>query len=346
MGKSTLGGRLAKAFAGEGLAVPDDGDVNRRIISTGTLSLDIVSGLGGVPEGQFFIQHGASGSGKTTAFMGMAAHVQSLGGIVIYLDWEQKLSLRYAKGIGVNLEDGFILNRPKIRTIEQGFEILEDVFEFIRGEEDGADIPILVIWDSMQSVTTQKEFKKDYTEGSWNSEASAYSRCFKRFIPALKESRAVVGFVSQVRMDVASPNPNAQTVGVGKASRHHAAFVLDWRKATGAAGKGVDGGSLASKMGGEGVNSEVICIKNQLTGIEGAKVKVPILHGTGIDHYTDTLWVGADLGIIDQAGAWYSIEGFGKWQGRAQFREAMRKDPAAFAAIRKHVLDEALREAE
>ncbi|MCP4741412.1 MAG: hypothetical protein GY871_04175 [Actinomycetales bacterium] len=305
-----------------------------RVLSSGVDSFDVLTGIGGFPEGRMAILHGPQASGKTTLALHAAAAVQAIGGVVIYLDFEHKLSLEYAEALGVNIEDLIYDREVEIRSIEHGFGALEAGLRALRAVDEEA--PILAIWDSMQSVAAERAFKKDWGEGDYNGEAKAYSDAFKRFTPVLAHTRAIWLGISQVRVDMAKyAQPGSQTVGVGKASLHAANMVYQWKK------------PKAFRPGGgterEGDLVKVVCLKNQSAPPAG-ELEMQLIYGCGVEPIHSLYEAAYYLGLATQrgGGGWWaatlpdgtdkriqSLAGLQKWQ---------TQDPEAFAAWRQFVL--------
>ena len=305
-----------------------------RILSTGIDSFDVLTGIGGFPEGRFVIKHGSAGSGKTTCSLQFLAAVQAAGGVGIYLDWEHKLSLEYAEALGVNIEDLIYDAEIEIMSIERGFGSLEAALLALRALD--ADAPIAVVWDSLQSVAAERAYGKEWGEGDFNGEAAAYSRAFKRFGPVLAKTRAVLIGISQVRSDMAKfARPGAETIGVGKACLHAANMVYEWKKPKVLKGAGTER---------EGDIVEVVCIKNQSTGLVGDSVKMHVVTGCGVDPLHSLYEAAVHVGraTLRGGGGWFevtlpdgevkrvhSMSGFQKW---------LAEDPVVFETWRQAVL--------
>jgi len=342
MASRSLGARIvAKRKAAKMTSIATAKRRDPIIIPTGVTSIDAATGIGGFPTGRWVINHGGQSTGKTTLFLHLAATVQQMGGLVVYNDVEQKLDFRYAARIGVDVDE-LIVNPPEVRTIEGAFSWIEGIVEMARQEDDEA--PVVVIWDSMQQSVCASSESRDWEETGYDGEAKAWSRCIRKFTPVLAHSRAIMAMVSQVKMDIGSPQAGAQTIGVGKAPLHAATIVLQWKSVT-ALGKATAKDTPGSSR--EGNLAEVITKKNQAAP-PLVTVKVPIRFGQGIDRPTDTLLTAKQWGLVETKGAFHSVVADGlastgkKFQGIAKWRRHFIEHPNELAELHEAVVAKAI----
>lgn len=269
------------------------------VVSTGVCSLDAASGVGGIPTGRIVIHHGGQSTGKTTAALHMLAEVQRLGGVGCLIDVEQKADFDYAATIGVNIDE-LVVSPPEIRTIEGHFAMIEQMITF--ANEEDPDAPVLFVWDSMQASASQKEDKRKWEETGYQGEAGSFSRCIRKLVPMLAHSRAILLFISQVRMDLGSAQSGAQNIGVGKAPLHFATIAFQWKGLT-AMGKQAADAPQSNRVGNI---AEVLTKKNQAAP-PLVTVKVPIRFGRGVDHPMDVLLTAKQWGIVETAGSVHRI---------------------------------------
>jgi len=264
------------------------------IIPSGVDTIDLALGVGGLPEARFIIAHGPSSSGKTTWILTVASLVQAAGGVVIYCDLEAKLAFPWAKIVGVNVddEDTFILRNP--RHIEEMFELFDDATEMIRGIN--IKVPILLVIDSLQDALARISYEKtDFNPTGFSPESRVWSYVAKKFKGICRRRVATMIGISQLRAD--PNNPRATKVGVGNEMIHSASVVVQFRTQRERGGIG----------GSEFEDGEVVVIKNQVSAPWGTG-KYRIRRNHGIDRTHATITAASELGLLEQAGGWFSVD--------------------------------------
>ncbi len=335
-GRARLG-KILKDLGDEVRIVPK-ADRELRIISTGVDVLDAATGVGGYPLGRIVLHHGPPASGKTSAALHAVAEFQRQGGVAIYFDFERKMDFAYAEALGVDV-DALVYPRASVQFIEQGFAAIEKVIEKLR--LDAPDVPVLIVWDSMQSVPAMNEDKRGFEDTGYGGEAAAYSRCIRKINGLIADSGALLMFISQVRMDLGAPNPNAQRIGVGEAPLFFSTMCFLWKQVGGygrlkAAAKG-DSDRL-------GQLTEAEVRKNQVAP-PFVRVRFPVVFGLGICRAGSLMEAAFILGRAEKTGAksaWVVIDGGEekpvRVQGVGGLRRILNEDPERFESIRQHIL--------
>lgn len=327
--------KLASEIAGLGGLRLVDKQVrnNPRVIPTGVDSIDVATGVGGYVEGRIVLNHGPEAVGKTTQALLTAAQVQRMGGIAVYFDIECKLDIAWAKTLGVDTTT-LIRNDYELKYIEDVFDRIDKVCVLAR--EDDPEIPIYVVFDSMQSANSIAEDKRGYADTGFSAEARAFNRCLRRVVPTIAGTRSILNFLSQVRMDVGNPVPNAQKIGVGKAVGHAATMIFQWRqaKAMGKVGAAIE---AEARYGNE---TEVVVKKNQVAP-PFQVARFPILYAVGVDIAGDVLSAAKAVGLAEQlkAGYWNINfpSGERKVRGPKGLGELALNKPEEFDALRQAI---------
>lgn len=314
------------------------------VMSSGIDALDVATGVRGYPLGRVVIHHGPAASGKTSAALHACAEFQAQGGVALYLDFERKLDFAYADALDVDV-DALVYPRASVDSIEAGFAVIEKVIAKVR---EVAEVPVLIVWDSLQSAAAMSDSigaKRGFEETGYGNEAHAYSRCLRKIIPLIHDTRALLMLISQVRMDLGSPVSGAQTIGVGKAPLFYATQCFIWKQVAGY-------GKLAARVRGEadriGQVTEIEVRKNQVAP-PFVKVQVPVVFGSGVDRAGSLLEAALALGRAEKSGkktsSWFSIDGGEekpiRVQGIGGLRKLLNADPERFERIRAHILSPA-----
>lgn len=335
--------KLTKALGdlGDDVRIVPEAERELVVMSSGVDALDVATGVGGYPLGRVVIHHGPAASGKTSAALHACAEFQAQGGVALYLDFERKLDFSYADALDVDV-DALVYPRAKVDSIEAGFAVIEKVIARVR---DVAEVPVLIVWDSLQSVAAASDAigaKRGFEDSGYGNEAYQYSRCLRKIIPLIHDSRALLMLISQVRMDLGSPVSGAQTIGVGKAPLFYATQCFIWKQVAGY-------GKLASKIRGEadrvGQVTEIEVRKNQVAP-PFVKVQVPVVFGSGVDRAGSLLEAATILGRAARSGgaksSWFTIDGGEekpiRVQGIGGLRKLLNADPERFERIRAHAL--------
>ncbi len=292
--------------------------LNIETIPTGSLSLDIALGLGGIPKGRVIEIYGPESSGKTTVTLHMIAEVQKRGGIAGFIDAEHALDPVYAAAIGVDV-DNLYINQPDYG--EQGLEIAETMVR--SGAMD------IVVIDSVAALTPKAELEGDMGDAHVGLQARLMSQALRKLAGAISKSNCTVVFINQLREKVGVVYGNPQVTTGGNALKYYASVRMDVRKVE------------ALKAGGDitGNRTKVKIVKNKVAP-PFKEAEFDIMFGEGISYEGDLLDLAADLDIINKSGAWYAYEGNKIGQGRENAKTFLKDNPdickVIDAKIREH----------
>jgi len=285
--------------------------LNVEAIPTGSLSLDIALGLGGIPKGRVIEIYGPESSGKTTVTLHMIAEVQKRGGIAGFIDAEHALDPVYAAAIGVDV-DNLYINQPDYG--EQGLEIAETMVR--SGAMD------IVVVDSVAALTPKAELEGDMGDAHVGLQARLMSQALRKLAGAISKSNCTVVFINQLREKVGVVYGNPQVTTGGNALKYYASVRMDVRR--------VD----QLKTGGEfvGNRTKVKIVKNKVAP-PFKEAEFDIMFGEGISYEGDLLDLAADLDIINKSGAWYAYDGNKIGQGRENAKIFLKENPDVCAKI-------------
>lgn len=285
------------------------------VVPTGSLSLDIALGLGGIPRGRIVEIYGPESSGKTTVSLHMAAEIQKRGGIAAFIDAEHALDPKYAKGIGVNIDELYI-SQPD--TGEQALDIAE-----LMVRSGAIDI---VIIDSVAALVPKAEIDGDMGDAHIGLQARLMSQALRKLTPVVSKSRCIVIFINQLREKIGIMFGNPEVTTGGRALKFYASVRLDVRR--------ID----QIKAGGEriGNRTRVKVVKNKIAP-PFKEAEFDIIYGKGISREGDILDLAAELGIINKSGSWYSYDGAKLAQGREGTKVYLTEHPDFCAEIEKKV---------
>jgi recombination protein RecA len=285
------------------------------VISTGSLGLDLALGVGGLPRGRIVEIYGPEASGKTTMALQVVAQAQKEGGTGAYIDAEHALDLGYAQKLGVRVED-LLVSQP-----DSGEQALEITDTLVRS---GA-IDVIVI-DSVAALVPRAEIEGEMGEPQMGLQARLMSQALRKLVGTISRSRTLVIFVNQVRMKIGIMFGNPETTTGGNALKFYASVRLDIRR-TGAV-----------KQGEEVVGSrtKVKVVKNKVAP-PFKEAEFDILYGSGVSKEGELIDIGADQGIIEKSGAWYSFAGDRIGQGRENAKEFLKEHPDLALAIESKI---------
>jgi recombination protein RecA len=287
-------------------------------IPTGSLSLDVALGVGGVPRGRVIEIFGPESSGKTTLALHVVAEAQKLGGIAAFVDAEHALDIGYARKLGVKTDD-LLVSQPD--TGEQALEITEMLVR------SGA-IDVLVI-DSVAALVPKAEIEGDMGDSHMGLQARLMSQALRKLTGIISKSNCCVIFINQIRMKIGVMFGNPETTTGGNALKFYASVRLDIRK-------------IASlKQGNDviGSRTRVKVVKNKVAP-PFKEVEFDILYGEGISREGDLLDLAVEKAIVDKSGAWFSYEKERIGQGRENSRIYLKEHPEIAGAIRTRLLAE------
>ena len=290
-------------------------NMNVETIPTGSLSLDIALGLGGVPKGSIIEVYGPESSGKTTVALHMVAEVQKRGGIAGFIDAEHALDPAYAKNIGVDIENLYI-SQPD--NGEQALEITETMVR--SGAVD------IIIVDSVAALVPKAEIDGDMGDSHVGLQARLMSQALRKLTAAISKSNCIVIFINQLREKVGVMFGNPETTTGGRALKFYSSIRLDVRRIE------------ALKQGGEmvGNRTRIKVVKNKVAP-PFREAEFDIMFGKGISKEGDVLDLAASVGIVQKSGAWFAYGGDKIGQGRENAKAYLREHPEIMDEIEHKV---------
>ena len=279
--------------------------LNVDAISTGSLTLDIATGIGGLPKGRIIEIYGPESSGKTTVALHAVAEVQKRGGIAGFIDAEHALDPAYAKNIGVNIDELYI-SQPDCG--EQALEITETMVR--SGAVD------IVIVDSVAALVPKAEIDGDMGDSHVGLQARLMSQALRKLTAVISKSNCIVIFINQLREKVGVMFGNPETTTGGRALKFYSSVRMDVRRIE------------SLKQAGEvvGNRTRVKIVKNKVAP-PFKEAEFDIMFGKGISKEGDILDLAADCGIIVKSCAWYAYNGDKIGQGRENAKTYLRENP-------------------
>lgn len=278
---------------------------NIEVISTGSLSLDMALGVGGVPKGRVIEIFGPESSGKTTMTLHIVAEAQKTGGTCAFVDAEHALDPVYAEKLGVDMDE-LLVSQPD--TGEQALEITDMLVR--SGAVD------VVVVDSVAALTPKAEIEGDMGDSHVGLQARLMSQALRKLTANIKKSNTVVIFINQIRMKIGVMFGNPETTTGGNALKFYSSVRLDIRR-TG-----------AIKKGDEVVGNEtrVKVVKNKVAP-PFRQATFEIIYGEGVSREGEIIELGVAQGLIEKSGAWYSHNGERIGQGRENVRNFLKENP-------------------
>ena len=285
---------------------------------TGSLSLDIALGVGGVPRGRIIEVYGPESSGKTTVTLHMIADVQKMGGIAAFIDAEHALDPAYAKKLGVDINELYI-SQPD--NGEQALEIAETMVR--SGAID------LVIVDSVAALVPRAEIEGDMGDSHMGLQARLMSQALRKLTGVVNKSKCTVVFINQLREKVGITFGSNETTTGGRALKFYASVRLDVRKIE----------TLKQSNEFIGSRTRVKVVKNKVAP-PFQQAEFDIMYGEGISKEGDVLDLAANIDIVNKSGAWYSYGDVRLGQGRENAKVFLKENPALLEeielAVRNH----------
>lgn len=293
---------------------------NIEAISTGSLTLDIALGIGGLPKGRVVEIYGPESSGKTTLTLQVIAECQKAGGTAAFVDAEHALDPGYAAKLGVNVDD-LLVSQPD--TGEQALEIADMLVR--SGAVD------IVVVDSVAALTPKAEIEGDMGDSHVGLQARLMSQALRKLTGNIKRSNTLVIFINQIRMKIGVMFGSPETTTGGNALKFYASVRLDIRRI----------GSI--KKGEEVIGNEtrVKVVKNKMAP-PFKQAEFEILYGEGISREGELIELGVNQGLIGKAGAWYSYNGDKIGQGKDNAKNYLKEHPEAAKAIEQAIRAAAL----
>lgn len=289
--------------------------MNVETIPTGSLSLDIALGLGGLPKGRIIEIYGPESSGKTTVALHAVAEVQKRGGIAGFIDAEHALDPVYAKNIGVDI-DNLYISQPDCG--EQALEITETMVR--SGAVD------IVIVDSVAALVPKAEIDGDMGDSHVGLQARLMSQALRKLTSVISKSNCVVIFINQLREKVGVMFGNPETTTGGRALKFYSSVRLDVRR------------TESLKQSGEviGNHVRVKVVKNKIAP-PFKEAEFDIMFGKGISREGDVLDLAADANIVEKSGSWYAYNGAKIGQGRENAKQYLAQNPLICEEIENQV---------
>jgi recombination protein RecA len=287
------------------------------VISTGSISLDLATGVGGYPKGRIIEIYGPESSGKTTLTLHAIAEAQKAGGKAAFIDAEHALDPVYAKNLGVDVDE-LLVSQPD--TGEQALEICEML------ARSGA-IDIIVI-DSVAALVPKAEIQGEMGDSHVGLQARLMSQALRKIAGTVNKTHTCVIFINQLREKIGVMFGNPETTTGGRALKFYASMRLDVRRIE------------SLKRGDEtlGNRTRVKVVKNKVAP-PFKKAEFDIMYGTGISLAGDVLDTATEAKIVDKAGSWYSYNGERIGQGRENVKDYLTEHPELLEEIRRKVME-------
>ncbi|KAF3981782.1 MAG: recombinase RecA [Methylococcales symbiont of Hymedesmia sp. n. MRB-2018] len=276
------------------------------VVSTGSLSLDIALGVGGLPRGRIVEIYGPESSGKTTMTLETIAQIQKMGGTAAFIDAEHALDPAYAEKIGINIDD-LLISQPD--TGEQALEITDMLVR--SGAVD------MIVIDSVAALTPKAEIEGDMGDSHMGLQARLMSQALRKLTSNIKRSNTLVIFINQLRMKIGVMFGNPETTTGGNALKFYASVRLDIRRIG------------AIKKGDEiiGNDTRVKVVKNKIAP-PFKQAEFEILYGEGVSFMGELVDLGVKYGFVQKAGSWYSYSNEKIGQGKDNVKKYLVDNPA------------------
>ncbi len=309
--------QIEKQFGkGSVMKLGDQGaNMNIETVPTGSLSLDVALGLGGIPKGRVVEIYGPESGGKTTVALHMVAEVQKRGGIAGFIDAEHALDPVYAKKIGVDI-DNLYISQPD--NGEQALEITETMVR--SGAVD------IIIVDSVAALVPKAEIEGDMGDSHVGLQARLMSQALRKLTGIISKSNCTVVFINQLREKVGVMFGNPETTTGGRALKFYSSIRLEVRRGE------------AIKQNGEvvGNRTKIKVVKNKIAP-PFKEAEFDIMFGQGISREGDILDLAANNNIVNKSGAWYAYNGNKIGQGRENAKQYLREHPDIMDEVEKKV---------
>ncbi|MBE6845118.1 MAG: recombinase RecA [Ruminococcus sp.] len=319
--KKALAGAIAqieKNF-GKGAIIKLGSNTTMKVdaIPTGSMSLDLALGIGGVPRGRIVELYGPESSGKTTVALHIIAEAQKQGGEVAFVDVEHALDPKYARAIGVDV-DNLLVSQPN-----SGEEALEIVEALVRS---GA-IDVVVL-DSVAALTTKAEIDGNMGDSNVGQLARLMSQAMRKLTPILSKTNCVAVFINQIREKIGVMYGNPETTPGGRALKFYSSVIIDVRK-----GEPIKEGS--EQIG----NRTKIKIKKNKVAPPFKECEFDLIFGQGISRMGEVLDIAVELDIIKKSGSWFSYDGNKLGQGRDKVKAILKDNPDMLKEIEEKIMN-------
>ncbi|MCI5754438.1 MAG: recombinase RecA [Clostridiales bacterium] len=296
----------------------DDIPVNVEAVSTGSLSLDLALGIGGVPRGRIIEIYGPESSGKTTLALHILASAQKQGGEVAFIDVEHALEPAYARALGVNIDE-LLISQPD--TGEDALAITETLVR--SGALD------VVVVDSVAALLPRSELEGEMGESSVGVVARLMSQALRKLAGTISKTNTIVVFINQLREKIGVMYGNPETTPGGRALKYFSSVRIDVRR--------IETLKVNGEMVGNRTRAKVV--KNKVAP-PFKEAEFDIIYGEGISKIGELVDLGVKLELIDKAGAWFTV-GEQRIQGRDGVKEYLRANPEVADALEKQIRENA-----
>jgi recombination protein RecA len=277
----------------------------QQVISTGSVSLDIALGIGGLPRGRVVEIFGPESSGKTTLALQAIAQAQKKGGICAIIDAEHAMDVQYAKKLGVKAED-LLLSQPD--SGEQALEIAEALVR-----SNAVDV---IVVDSVAALVPKSELEGEMGDAQMGSQARLMSQALRKLTALINKSQTLLIFINQIRMKIGVMFGNPETTTGGNALKFYSTIRLDIRRT----------GSIKSGEEILGNRTRVKVVKNKMAP-PFKQVEFDLVYGEGVSREGDLIDLGSDSGIVEKTGTWFSYGKDRIGQGRDNAKEFLKANP-------------------
>ena len=301
--------------AGAVMRLGENAHMEVQAVHTGSISLDMALGIGGLPKGRIVEIYGPESSGKTTVALQVVAEVQKTGGEAAFIDAEHALDPVYAKALGVDI-DNLLVSQP---------DCGEDALEITESLVRSGAIDVVVI-DSVAALVPRQELEGDMGSSQVGVQARLMSQAMRKLSAAISKSNCLVIFINQLREKVGVMYGNPEVTTGGRALKFYASVRIDVRK------------SEQLKTGNDIYGNRVKCkvVKNKVAP-PFRTAEFDILYGKGISRASEIVDMGVALEVIQKSGSWFSYNGERIGQGRENARKTIESDPALFAEIENRI---------
>ncbi|KKR02331.1 MAG: Protein RecA [Candidatus Yanofskybacteria bacterium GW2011_GWA1_39_13] len=297
--------------------------VNVDVIPTGSISLDLALGIGGIPRGRVIEIYGPESSGKTTLCLHIVAEAQKKGGVAAYIDAEHALDPEYAKKIGVNLGN-LLISQPD--TGEQALDIVESLVK-----SGGVDV---IVIDSVAALTPRAEIEGEMDQQHMGLQARLMSHALRKLTAIVAKSNTSIIFINQLRMKIGIMFGNPETTPGGMALKFYSSVRIEIRKAAQI--------QVAEKIVGNRVKVKIV--KNKIAA-PFRTCEFDILYNEGISKYSDVVNAGVKYGILAKSGSWYNYGEQKMGQGVEGSRQFLKENPKLEKEIVTKIKEAAILEA-
>ena len=288
-------------------------------VSTGSLSLDLALGIGGLPKGRIIEVYGPESSGKTTLALQVLAEAQKKGGICAFIDAEHALDPIYAKKLGVKTGE-LLISQPD--TGEQALEIADTLIK-------SGSISVIVI-DSVAALTPKAELEGEMGDHHVGLQSRLMSQALRKITGSVSKSNTMVIFINQIRMKIGVMFGNPETTSGGNALKFYSSVRMDIRRI----------GAIKDKDEIIGNSTRVKIVKNKVAP-PFKVVEFDLMYGKGISKTGELVDLGVKAGVVEKAGAWYAYKGEKIGQGRENAKIFLEQNPKAAEEIEKTIRDQA-----